>query len=88
MMLYSVTSPTFVAGLIVSDDGAIIKTAPILKRYLYADFKWFRITECPKRGWKCSSVHEVRPNIAAQISRERALGLAPRDEQTMPSAPP
>jgi hypothetical protein len=50
-MLYRVTAPTFVAGVIVAQDGVIIDTAPVLRRLAgNRPFAWFR-QYCQKRKW-------------------------------------
>lgn len=54
-MLYRITAPHFVAGIIVAQDGVIIATAPILKwagNWAFAGFQSY----CARKRWKIEKV--------------------------------
>lgn len=76
MMLYQVTALHFCAGIIVDDWGSIVQTAPVLREFLYSDFKWFTDV-CRQHGWQFHSVHEIRPDTDAHRRRRYAQALRP-----------
>jgi hypothetical protein len=48
---WRITSSYFVAGIIVAQDGVIVKTAPILKKFNnWAAYAFEQ--HCTKQGWK------------------------------------
>lgn len=60
MILYRITSPHFVAGLITNGD-IIIQAAPILGWTVTKDFSYVR-DYCRKKGWSVEPIEDEQPS--------------------------
>ena len=59
--LYQVEAPSFVAGILVNHKGVVVKTAPILKRFLLWNL-WKVRRDCEARRWRLTRLESGTPS--------------------------